>query len=49
MPKKVEWICNECDTGPCHEYERKKPYVCIKGKGKPNFRRYYGSRIIQHV
>jgi hypothetical protein len=31
MPKKVEWICNECDTGPC------KTIHLYKGKGQTKF------------
>lgn len=41
MPKKVEWVCNECDSGPCYKYERKKPYICDKGKRKPDYWKSY--------
>jgi len=35
--EKVEWVCNNCSIGPCFEYERNKPTICEKGKGKPAF------------
>jgi len=35
---KREWLCEDCELGPCYEYSVDRPTVCGKGKRKnPDF------------